>query len=264
MTGDPKRWLDAGGGATELERDLLRDGSEIEPPSEAHGAVWAALATRLPPVGGDPSGGGSPGGGGSAPVGSGGGGASLATAGTKTAIGGSVLTVGAYALRAPAPESASHASASPTQHEPPPPAPEGTTTPSTASALSQSPRGAAVEPRAPTAEPDVTLPPALTPSARQGARSARTAGPQSSRGIGRPLPVAAASTRPVAESQPSAGRIDEAPPGAVAPRDWNHAASARAGSGAGTLRWMRGIGCSSVVFVSCGSTQSRNASQSPF
>jgi hypothetical protein len=111
MTGDPKRWLDPDGDATEVERSLLRSGGDMEPPANARGAVWAAIATRLPPIGGGPGGSAPPTG--SPPVGPAGG-TSLASAGAKTAIGSLVLKAGAaiavagvavaaatYALRTP-------------------------------------------------------------------------------------------------------------------------------------------------------------------
>ncbi len=60
MSDDPVRFLDERGPATDLERDLLRSGGDVEPPASAHDAVWASLQARLPA--GDGSGGGSAGG----------------------------------------------------------------------------------------------------------------------------------------------------------------------------------------------------------
>lgn len=60
MSDDPVRLLDERGPATDLERDVLRSGGDVEPPASAHDAVWASLQARLPA--GDGNGGGSAGG----------------------------------------------------------------------------------------------------------------------------------------------------------------------------------------------------------
>lgn len=43
----PKRWVEDGGSATEVERDLLREGLKDEPPPGAKGAVWAGVLASL-------------------------------------------------------------------------------------------------------------------------------------------------------------------------------------------------------------------------
>ncbi len=90
--GDPKRWLEKEGGATELERELLRRAPNLDPPTHKSAEVWAALAARLPPIG--PSGGGE-GGAGASGVEAGGGALALATktGGTFVALKLGVATV---------------------------------------------------------------------------------------------------------------------------------------------------------------------------
>jgi hypothetical protein len=60
----PRRWIEDGGSATPLERDLLRSGLSMDPPPNAQAAVWASLLTQIPPPAGPPGGAGSGGAGG--------------------------------------------------------------------------------------------------------------------------------------------------------------------------------------------------------
>ena len=95
----PRRWLDDGGSATPSEREILRSALSVEPPPGAHGEVWAALLTKLPPPA-NPVGNGSSGGGPAATAGKA---AVAAKAAGTVAIGGSVLKaslVGAGAVLA--------------------------------------------------------------------------------------------------------------------------------------------------------------------
>jgi hypothetical protein len=110
---DPARWLASDGGASDLEREVLGEGLDVDPPPQAQAAVWAALTVSLLPHGG------AAGGGGAAPQAAGAAGASVvkggATAvgvakafGTSAAIkgalwlvGGAAVVAGAVALRAP-------------------------------------------------------------------------------------------------------------------------------------------------------------------
>lgn len=96
MSGDdPKRLLETAD-TTPEERDLLRSAGGSEPPPEARAAVWGALATRLPGIGG---GGPTGGGGGSVPgPAAGGAGAGTATgASTALKVAGSIALVGLIA-----------------------------------------------------------------------------------------------------------------------------------------------------------------------
>lgn len=122
MSDDPKRWLEDGGGSTDAERALLRSGGEVEPSAGAREAMWAALATRLPPAGG----------GGSPPdptAPPGGGGPGLAVGGSSAAaktlailVVGAVVAIGAVAtLRSPSTPSIVAPLASSTPVAPPPP-----------------------------------------------------------------------------------------------------------------------------------------------
>ena len=45
----PRRWIDEGGSATPLERDLLKSALSVEPPPTAREQVWAAVLANLPP-----------------------------------------------------------------------------------------------------------------------------------------------------------------------------------------------------------------------
>ena len=167
---DPKRLLDAGE-ATPEERDLLRSAVDSDPPPDARAAVWGALATRLPGIGGGGGGGGVTGGGGGA--------------GTATGVSTTVKVVASIALagmiaggigivvtndRAPATSVASSASASlsqqPTANAPPPataaaapPAPPSSDEPSPPIAVtgvvptSSPPRAKAPPPSAPPSAP---------------------------------------------------------------------------------------------------------------
>jgi len=83
---DPERLLDSGD-TTAGVRDLIRSGIDADPPQDARAAVWGALATRLPGVGGA-------GGGGAAGPGPGAGAGAAGAAGASTAI----KAVGALAL----------------------------------------------------------------------------------------------------------------------------------------------------------------------
>jgi hypothetical protein len=54
----PRRWLEEGGSATPVERDLLRAGMALDPPPGAQDAIWGSIMANLPPPGGGgPSGG---------------------------------------------------------------------------------------------------------------------------------------------------------------------------------------------------------------
>lgn len=154
---DPKRWLDADSDATSDERSLLRGAGDPEPPKEAHGAVWAALATRLPPGGG---GGGAPGAGGGA---AGAKGLSLlAKALLVSAIAATVGTGGYLAWRSaakPAPKAAATVVTST------PPEPTGT-------AIAQTPPTATVAEIAPTAAPIAPAPRPHKPDAKRPTASA--------------------------------------------------------------------------------------------
>jgi hypothetical protein len=44
---DPKRWLDRGGSSTQIERSILADAADVEPPEGARAAVWAALSATV-------------------------------------------------------------------------------------------------------------------------------------------------------------------------------------------------------------------------
>ncbi len=103
MSSDPKRWLDAGGGATESERALLQSAGDGEPPTDAQAAVWALVATRLPPPVGGGSGRPPP----APPIGASGAGAlaktgalsTLAKGAIAVALGGAVVGGGFFATR---------------------------------------------------------------------------------------------------------------------------------------------------------------------
>jgi hypothetical protein len=113
----PKRWIEDG--STPLERDLLRSAPSIEPPPGAQGQVWAAVLSRLPPLGGPP---GSPGDGGAGAAGevSAAGKTAVAAKGAATVgvatagvallkgvllgAGGAVALLTAYSFVAPAPK----------------------------------------------------------------------------------------------------------------------------------------------------------------
>lgn len=107
MSRDPERLLEPGGDATDAERDLLRSADDVEPAPDARGALWAALATRLPPIGGTgappgPSGGAGTGGAGAAA----GAGSILGAKALGVALVGGVLVIGAWSmLRSPPPAS---------------------------------------------------------------------------------------------------------------------------------------------------------------
>src|SRR5262245_47804154 len=83
---DPKRWLEAGGSATKLERELLAREIATEPSEKLERAIWQRVLGALPPMGpgspGGPSNGASGDGGLSGAGAAGAGGASAAAAGT--------------------------------------------------------------------------------------------------------------------------------------------------------------------------------------
>ncbi len=155
---DPKRWLDEDGGATQVERELLRGALDADPPQGKKAALWASIVGRLPVAGG----GGGGGGGGAGGAASGGGGVLLATKGkVVVAVVATLLAVGtAVTLQrraAPMPPAAALPTAAP-----------AATTP--ANALAPVPAlSAAVPAAAPianTAPEPVTDAPAARPTAR--------------------------------------------------------------------------------------------------
>ena len=95
----PKRWLDADGGSTDVERELLGSAGGVEPPATARESVWVALARRISP-------GGEPGSGAADPAahegggarGAENGGAGGAGAAKSVGTGGVVVKVGAAAI----------------------------------------------------------------------------------------------------------------------------------------------------------------------
>ena len=179
MSTDPQRLLDPGGDATDAERDLLRTADEVEPAPDAHAATWAALATRLPPIGGSGAPPGPPGG-----AGTGGGAAPGATGsivGARVlglAAVGSVLVIGAWiVLRGQPPTSPSGTVAAPpsiTMARPPPETPPALAgadnpTPEPPTAPSPSPLSAS------TGSAKPRLPHAAAPLATASAGSATSA-----------------------------------------------------------------------------------------
>lgn len=235
MTDDPKRWLEDGGGATDAERDLLRSAEQVEPATGASEAMWAALATRLPPSGGGgpppdtgPSGG--PGGGaGPAALGS-----SLGAKTLAAAVVAAVIAIGAVAtLRSssttPVAPLAPHSSVSPL-----PPA--------------------ASAPALPIAPLPVISPPAVVaPSANEPdsptSPPARLSAPRAAQHqVGAPAPVASHTTpAPTTLSAPTA------PPAPTAPLDALRDESALVAAARTALR--RGDGAAALASLELARTR---------
>lgn len=173
MSGDPKRWLEDGGGASDVERDLLRGAPDVEPPAGKKSAVWAALVGRLPPGGGGAAGGG------------GGAAASGLSLAAKGKIAGAVL---ASLLGA-------GVAANFARHH----APAGLAAPPSAASLSPNAAGAAAPATAPAPAPTATTLAAATPASdpTSGVPASAPADPPAPRPSSRARPPAAATATSV-------------------------------------------------------------------
>lgn len=191
---DPKRWLDDGSGATDLERDLLGSAGDVEPPPAARADVWAAMANRLPPGGGGGSGGGGP----SAGGGGLGGAAIKIVAGIAVVSAAAIGAIAVLMMRSSAPNVAPIVATTPPSVDAPPsasavsPGPSASTT-----AIPEEDRsGVAPSPVATTsiAKHHATTNPARPPSPSP-ATSVASAPPASSRESTPIAPTASATTK---------------------------------------------------------------------
>jgi hypothetical protein len=183
---DPRRWLDKGAGASDLERELLRAGRGVQPPEGEQDRIWSALATQI----GTP---GAPGGeGGAGAAGAGGAGAAGASTTTAGFAGlAKWVVIGALGAGAVLGTTQLLTSAAPKAAQSSPPV--------ESVAVPQSVPSAVLEPeRAP--EPERAARTTPVPSSDQNRKPEPSA----------PIPVASASAQPPA-SAPATAASDDAP-----------------------------------------------------